>query len=268
MRGIPIITLTLLMFLPCLSLGDEQRLMRLKDVNKWLKIQIESRGSPKEIGEVLQWKLFPQLRFEEISGQEAINVLGKMGFYCGLSDEKNNILKPDSPRPSSVGCIRFLCNSTDLYGRIFSSMYMEGWQGDGTNLIKRFEQLSSSKVINVKQPLNAHGVSYWQSKEKLEDSIFVSQLVEAHDFFKMGSSVRNVSRHAMTKGMQCRINEEDIPSKLECITQAPNPCFIATIGFEINKALNSTGLSLWSNDSFVQKKEENWECLNVYTTLN
>lgn len=268
----PLFILLTLCIKPYLSEANTDVNEHLNNTIQWLNSQEKLSRKPSRIGQVLMWELYPTLSFEKMTGWEAIHVLGKLGYYCSLFDEvKDKVWPGGKVHPAKIHCIRLLWKNAMPFGKISSFVHMENWQGDGTPLAKRFDELVIEKVSqprilsNVAITVSTQGFSLAPYTGKEKDEEIIKELEQGHDFFKLGNELKDVAFHAMVNSIQCKIESKGEASNLACYKRAPAPCFYALISFEINKGKDEPLLLLNSSTSKVKKGRSSWQCLRVHT---
>ena len=140
-------------------------------------------------------------------------------------------------------------------------MFIGGWEGDGTTLAKRYDQLPTSTVNSVK----ASGIPDFDERDSAAAKNESRKLDLTLVIATPGQPMAEVVKYAMLHDIQCRASVAAIEprNRLDCIANTPTlRCAVAIIRIELSEGDDAaTPLSLWSTDRQVKGKQGTWTCL-------
>lgn len=214
----------------------------------------EPGPDPNDIGEQYEYEELPKLQLEGKSAKQALDILIGNEFQCAITKEMKTA-DPSRIVSPMVDCLRLLLEKDKVYGILFVTLNIKGWKGDGTPLIKRFDQLPTS-TLGLSRALGHQ----WGGRKELSSSKASIALDKKLVFAAPGQSVAQVIKQTMSENIYCGITRNGANGEgLRCSAIKPSiGCRYAATIIEITESTQP--LTIWSEDRRVAKQNP-WQCI-------
>lgn len=257
----------LLTFVLCLSAAfstgcvQSEDVVRSREPSEVQQNQDEKLSDVRKLADKLQTETLPQLHLKGKTGREAMDILNQLGFQCALIAERKDTLWPVIVHQPFVSCIHFVSTTRRIYEQMLVGIFLEGWKGDGTPLVVRYDQLASAKVFdnpNVTRLLVDDQRDLSASKREsrnLDQSIVLAT---------PDQPMAAVVKYVLTNAIACKttVDELDHRNFLDCVArEITSGCVLASIRIEVTEGIEpSAPFSLWDTDRKVIGKQGPWTC--------